>query len=83
MQDVKEPQKLIKGSFLSEFVLGKYLFRPGVYTITVEGNGRDKKAWISGKDIESFTIAEEYCQQFKRENQGIINIPDCGKRRYI
>ena len=74
----QEPQPLKRGSFISEFIIPKYVLRPGDYSLSIYGhdNGNNRKGtdWIYGTEIMTFTILEEWDSINDSHNEGIINI---------
>ena len=73
-----EPQPIKEGPFTAEFIIQKYLLRPGTYSLSVfghdDGNIRKGTEWIYGVEILSFTILEEWNLINDSHNEGIINI---------
>jgi hypothetical protein len=67
-----------KGTFNSEFLIPKYVLRPGDYSLSIFGhdNGNNRKGndWIYGNEILTFTILEEWDTINDSHNEGIINL---------
>ena len=78
IHDNEEPVPLKKGSFISEFIVPRYLLRPGDYTLSVfghdNGNLRKGTEWIYGNEILIFSIMEEWDAINDSHNEGIINL---------
>jgi hypothetical protein len=78
IHDKSEPEPIKKGNFSVEFVIQKYMLRPGDYTLSVYGhdNGNNRKGtdWIYGNEILTFTIMEEWDAINDSHNEGIINV---------
>lgn len=78
MHDKPEPEPLKNGKFSIDFVIQKYILRPGDYTLSVFGhdNGNNRKGteWIYGNEILTFTIMEEWDSINDSHNEGIINL---------
>ncbi len=73
-----EPEPIKEGPFTAEFIIQKYLLRPGTYSLSVfghdDGNIRKGTEWIYGVEILSFTILEEWNLINDSHNEGIINV---------
>lgn len=87
MQDAQIPLFTAIGNFTSVFIIPNNLLRPGQYFISIGGHdgnhlgmGND---WIFGKDVASFTIAEDYSYANDFANEGFINVPFNAKRENI
>jgi lipopolysaccharide transport system ATP-binding protein len=76
--DHEEPVPIKEGGFVSEFIVPKYLLRPGDYTLSIFGhdNGNQRKGteWIYGNEILTFTILEEWDTINDSHNEGIFNV---------
>jgi len=73
-----EPEPIKEGPFSTEFIIQKYLLRPGTYSLSVfghdDGNSRKGTEWIYGVEILSFTILEEWNLINDSHNEGLINV---------
>lgn len=76
--DYEEPIPIKQGGFISEFIIPKYLLRPGDYTLSIfghdNGNLRKGTEWIYGNEILIFSILEEWNSINDSNNEGIFNI---------
>lgn len=74
-----EPLPIKKGKFTADFIIPKYVLRPGDYTISIFGhdNGNNRKGteWIYGNEVLTFTIMEEWDTINDLHNEGIFNLP--------
>jgi lipopolysaccharide transport system ATP-binding protein len=73
-----EPVTIEKGNFRDEFIIPKYILRPGDYTLSIfghdNGNNRKGNEWIYGNEILTFTVMEEWDYINDSHNEGLINI---------
>jgi len=78
LHNCPEPVPIKKGTFNSEFLIPKYVLRPGDYSLSIFGhdNGNNRKGndWIYGNEILTFTILEEWDTINDSHNEGIINL---------
>lgn len=78
LHNYPEPMPIKKGKFSDEFIIPKYILRPGDYTLSIfghdNGNNRKGNEWIYGNEILTFTIMEEWDYINDSHNEGIINI---------
>jgi lipopolysaccharide transport system ATP-binding protein len=78
MHNYPEPVPIKKGEFSSEFIVPKYILRPGDYTLSIfghdNGNNRKGNEWLYGNEIMTFTILEEWDTINDSHNEGIINL---------
>ena len=78
IHDHEEPVPIKKGNFTSEFLIPKYLLRPGDYTLSVfghdDGNLRKGTEWIYVNEILTFSIMKEWDNINDLHNEGIFNI---------
>jgi lipopolysaccharide transport system ATP-binding protein len=81
MHDVKYPELMPKGKFISEVTIPKFLLRPGEYSVAIGGYKDTGKDWIFGRDIAFFQILEEWTPENDFADLGIINAPPNGKRK--
>jgi lipopolysaccharide transport system ATP-binding protein len=78
LHNCPEPVPIKKGRFSSEFIIPKYVLRPGDYALSAfghdNGNNRKGNEWIYGNEILTFSILEEWDAINDSHNEGLINI---------
>jgi lipopolysaccharide transport system ATP-binding protein len=78
IHNIPEPEPIKKGKFTVDFVIQKYILRPGDYALSVFGhdNGNNRKGtdWIYANEILTFTVMEEWDAVNDSHNEGIINL---------
>lgn len=80
-RDVGPDHPLSVGAFVFKITVPGYLLRPGVYTVGVGGRPSIHGDWIYGADVCTFVVQEEWNEFNEQENEGVINIPPCGRRQ--
>ena len=78
LHNCPEPVPIKKGPFSAEFVIPKYVLRPGDYALSIfghdNGNNRKGNEWIYGNEILTFSILEEWDTINDSHNEGLINL---------
>jgi lipopolysaccharide transport system ATP-binding protein len=84
VHDADPPQKLPAGEYKSTFVLPEHQLRPGVYSISLGGyEGSIHGDYIWAESIVNFKILEEWGENYRRRDEGIINIEYKSQRKSI
>lgn len=84
VHDADPPQKLQVGEHKSTFVLPEHQLRPGVYSISLGGyEGSIHGDYIWAESIVNFKILEEWEKNYRRRDEGIINIEYKSQRKSI
>lgn len=63
-----------KGNFEVEFLIEKYLLRPGDYSVAAGIYSSKTQEWMYGMDLCLITIVEQWDEFCPQENEGIFNI---------
>ncbi|OHD19328.1 MAG: hypothetical protein A2086_00945 [Spirochaetes bacterium GWD1_27_9] len=80
MHDVENPVTLLEGYFESLFKIPNFFLRPGDYSVSIGGYREGASDWTFGRDILSFTVAEEWSKKNDFANVGVVNLPYFGER---
>lgn len=76
MHDVEHAEELPDNSrFKSLFLIQPYFLRPGDYFIAVGGHSASTGEWLWGMDIAQFRVLEEWTNDFRSYDTGLINVP--------
>ncbi|MDB5297608.1 MAG: hypothetical protein JWO31_3591 [Phycisphaerales bacterium] len=80
MHDVLKPLALPPGPFRADYEIPAFFLRPGDYSVAVGGYRDGMNEYVWGTDLTTFTIAEEWSDQFDPINIGLVNLTHTGRR---
>lgn len=81
MHDVFDAKPIKSGcQFKTVFELPSHFLRPGDYFMALGGHSATNGDWLWAVDISQFTVLEEWGENFKPYDTGLINVPRCAKR---
>lgn len=84
MHDVPSAENVEAGScFKSIFTVPKHLLRPADYFIALGGHSATNGEWLWATDVAQFTILEEWSENFRPYDTGLINVEAVGERVLI
>jgi lipopolysaccharide transport system ATP-binding protein len=68
------------GLFTAEYLLPKYIFRPGRYIMSFGARRNDGGDWLWAPDVFCFDVAEEWDAVVRRRDEGVALVPYEGRR---
>jgi hypothetical protein len=81
LHDVPDSEGIKAGSaFRSVFTLPAYFLRPAEYFVALGGHSATNGEWLWALDIAQFTILEEWEDNFRSYDTGLINMAERGTR---
>jgi lipopolysaccharide transport system ATP-binding protein len=82
LHDADRPVPLPEGAFEAEFVIPANFLRPGTYSIALGGRRERTQDWLWGTDLQFFSVLEQWEDRYEAANEGLVNLPLCGKRTH-
>lgn len=84
MHDVPNAEAIEAGScFKSTFTVPKHFLRPADYFIALGGHSATNGEWLWATDVAQFTVLEEWSENFRPYDTGLINVEAAGERVLI
>jgi lipopolysaccharide transport system ATP-binding protein len=68
------------GAFTAQYLLPRYIFRPGRYIISFWARRNDGGDWLRGSDILCFEVAQEWDAVNRAFDEGVAVVPYEGQR---
>ena len=81
IHDVPNAENFPKGAaFRSIFEIPPHLLRPADYLIALGGHSASTGEWLWAMDVAQFSVLEEWDDNYRAYDTGIINVPGRGQR---
>jgi lipopolysaccharide transport system ATP-binding protein len=81
IHDVHDAESLKAGSrFKSVFTLPAHFLRPADYFVALGGHSAANGEWLWATDIAQFTVLEQWEENFRSYDTGLINVAERGER---
>jgi lipopolysaccharide transport system ATP-binding protein len=84
MHDVQDGEPIKAGTaFKSSFVIPRNFLRPGDYFVALGGHSETSGEWLWATDIVHFTVLEEWNENYKQYDTGVVNLTTIGRRETV
>src|SRR5262249_37181274 len=78
--DAPPGTKMRAGLFTAEYLLPRYIFRPGRYIMSFGAQRSDGGSWLWSPDVLSFDVAEDWDAVVRARDAGVGLVPYEGRR---